>query len=101
MDLSLAVTGGFHDRDSAVKALLAGADVIHLCSVLLSHGEESLARIKQGIYDWLEEKEYESVKQMKGSLSRSCAINPAELEHSNYIDVIKSYQAAEFKNNKM
>jgi dihydroorotate dehydrogenase (fumarate) len=42
---------------------------------------------------WLEEHEYESVRQMQGSVSRSCAINPAALEHSNYIDVIKSYRA--------
>ena len=101
VELSLAVTGGFHDSDSAIKALLAGADVIHLCSALLSHGEAHLTQMKQGMQDWLDEKEYESVKQMKGSLCRSCAINPAELEHSNYIDVIKSYQAEGFRNSQL
>ena len=99
VELSLAATGGFHNSDSVIKALLAGADVIHLCSVLLNHGEDHLATIKQGILDWLEQHEYESVEQMKGSLSRSCAINPAALEHSNYVDVIKSYQTASFSNN--
>ena len=91
VDLSLAATGGFHDRDSIIKALLAGADVTHLCSVLLQQGPACLATLRQEMVDWLEENEYESVSQLKGSVSRACAINPAALEHSNYLDVIKSY----------
>ena len=91
VDLSLAATGGFHDRDSIIKALLAGADVTHLCSVLLQRGPAYLATLRQEVVEWLEENEYESVSQLKGSVSRACAINPAALEHSNYLDVIKSY----------
>ena len=91
VDLSMAATGGFHDRDSIIKALLAGADVTHLCSVLLQRGPAYLATLRQEVYDWLEENEYDSVSQLKGSVSRACAINPAALEHSNYLDVIKSY----------
>ena len=93
VDLSLAVTGGFHTADNIIKALLAGADITHLCSVLLKQGPERIASLKQEILDWMEEHEYESVQQLKGSVSRSCAINPAALEHSNYLDVIKSYNA--------
>ena len=91
VDLSIAATGGFHRTDDIIKALLAGADVTHLCSVLLQHGPEYIAVLKQELAHWLEEHEYTSVQQMKGSVSRSCAINPAALEHSNYMHVIKSY----------
>jgi len=91
VDLSIAATGGFHQTEDIVKALLVGADITHLCSVLLLNGPEYIAVLKQQLENWLEEKEYESVKQMKGSLSQSCAINPAALEHSNYMHVIKSY----------
>ena len=91
VELSLAATGGFHNSDDIIKALLAGADVTHLCSVLLQQGPQHIAVLKQDMHDWLEAHEYESVAQMKGSVSRSCAINPAALEHSNYLDVIKSY----------
>jgi dihydroorotate dehydrogenase (fumarate) len=93
VDLSLAVTGGFHTADNIIKALLAGADITHLCSVLLKQGPDHISTLKQEIHSWLEEHEYESVQQLKGSVSRSCAINPAALEHSNYLDVIKSYNA--------
>jgi dihydroorotate dehydrogenase (fumarate) len=93
IDISLAATGGFHNADNIIKALLAGADITHLCSVLLQQGPGYIATLEKNIHDWLEEHEYESVSQLKGSVSRSCAINPAALEHSNYLDVIKSYSA--------
>lgn len=91
VDLSIAATGGFHRSEDIVKALLVGADIAHLCSVLLQQGPEHIAVLSQELYYWLEEHEYESVRQMKGSVSKSCAINPAALEHCNYMQVIKSY----------
>jgi dihydroorotate dehydrogenase (fumarate) len=91
VDLSIAATGGFHQSDDIVKALLVGADITHLCSVLLQKGPEYIAVLKQELNDWLEQHEYESVRQMKGSVSQPCAINPAALEHCNYMHVIKSY----------
>lgn len=91
VELSIAATGGFHHAEDVIKALLAGADITHLCSVLLSEGPEYVAILKQQLYGWLQEKEYESVSQMKGSVSRFCAINPATLEHCNYLDVVKSF----------
>jgi len=91
VDLSIAATGGFHQAEDIIKALLAGADVTHLCSVLLNNGPEHIAVLRQELQDWLEQKEYASVEQMKGSVSKSCAINPAALEHSNYMHIIKNY----------
>ena len=91
IDLSIAATGGFHRAEDIIKALLVGADITHLCSVLLQNGPEHIAVLKQELQYWLEEHEYDSVTQMKGSVSKSCAINPAALEHCNYMHVIKSY----------
>jgi dihydroorotate dehydrogenase (fumarate) len=91
VDLSIAATGGFHQVEDIIKALLVGADVTHLCSVLLKNGPQHTSLLKQQLEHWLEEHEYESVRQMKGSLSQICAINPAALEHSNYMHVIKGY----------
>ena len=91
VDLSIAATGGFHRTEDIVKALLVGADVTHLCSVLLKKGPGHIAVLKQELQHWLEQQEYDSVTQMKGSISKSCAINPAALEHSNYMHVLKSY----------
>ena len=90
--LSLAATGGFHDVDSLIKALLAGADTVYLCAVLLEKGPEYCAELLTQLQHWLMQNEYESVQQMKGSVSQACVIDPAVYEHSNYIDVLKSYR---------
>lgn len=91
VDLSLAATGGFHNVESIIKALLAGADAVCLCSVLLNKGPEYSALLLKQLEHWLMEHEYESVKQMQGSVSQFCAIDPERYEHSNYVNVIKSY----------
>jgi dihydroorotate dehydrogenase (fumarate) len=91
VNLSIAATGGFHKTDDIIKALLVGADITHLCSSLLKNGPEHITMLTQEMYNWLEEHEYISVTQMKGSISKSSAINPEELEHSNYMHIIKSY----------
>lgn len=92
VELSLAATGGFHHSNDIIKALLAGANAVYLCSVLLENGPDYCATLLQELQEWLTEREYESVQQMQGSVSQSCALDPAAYEHSNYIDVLKSYQ---------
>jgi len=91
VNLSLAVTGGFHTTEDILKALLAGADVTHLCSALLHHGPEHLSEILQDLKIWLEEHEYESVSQLKGSISQQHAIDPAAYERANYVNVLDSF----------
>jgi dihydroorotate dehydrogenase (fumarate) len=89
--LSLAVTGGFHTTEDILKALLAGADVTHLCSALLHHGPELITEILSDLNAWLDEHEYESVSQLKGSISQEHAIEPAAYERANYVNVLDSF----------
>lgn len=95
LDCSLAVTGGIHNNEDVLKALLAGADVTHMCSALLQHGPGHIAITLQRLQHWLEEHEYESVRQLKGSISRQRAIDPAAYERENYITVLDSYTPAD------
>ena len=92
--LSLAVTGGVHSGSDALKALMAGADVTHLCSILLREGPQKLGQILRNMQNWLQEHEYESVSQLKGSVSRERAIDPSAYDRANYVEVIKSHQTA-------
>lgn len=91
VDISLAVTGGFHNVQDVVKALMAGADVVHLCSALLKQGTARLTEIRNEMERWLVEHEYESVQQLKGSVSHQHAINPSAFERANYVQVLDSY----------
>ncbi|MGZ8946901.1 MAG: dihydroorotate dehydrogenase-like protein [Methylococcaceae bacterium] len=93
--LWLAVTGGFHDAPEAIKALLAGADVVHLCSALLAHGPGRLTEVLDGLQEWLIAHEYDSVRQLKGSVSRQHAIDPGAYERANYVQILDSYSSPE------
>ena len=91
--LSLAVTGGFHETPDVIKALLAGADVVHLCSVLLKQGVGRLTEILAELEQWLVEHDYESISQLKGSVSQQHAIDPSAYERANYVQVLDSYSS--------
>ena len=91
--LSLAVTGGFHETPDVLKALLAGADVVHLCSVLLKQGVGRLTEILTELEQWLAEHEYESISQLKGSVSQQHAIDPSAYERANYVQVLDNYSS--------
>ena len=89
--LSLGATGGVHTAEDAIKLLLAGADVVHLCNVLLQKGPAYVGLILRGIEDWMEDQGFESVADFRGRVSALSVPNPAELERSNYINVLDSY----------
>lgn len=92
--MSLAITGGIHRSEEVLKSLLAGADITCLCSVLLENGAQHITSLLTQMTQWMEEKEYESVSQLKGSLSYANAINPAAYERANYLEVLDSYSYA-------
>lgn len=89
--LTLAATGGVHGPDEALKLLLAGADVVHLASCLLQHGPGKLTDILHGMERWMEEKEYTSVAQLKGSMSQKNLPDPAVLARASYLHVLDSF----------
>ena len=89
--LSLGATGGIHTPEDAIKLLLAGADVVHLCSVLLTKGPGHLRHILTGIEDWMEEQGFETVEEMRGRVSALAVPNPAEFERANYVNILDSY----------
>ncbi|MFE8071163.1 dihydroorotate dehydrogenase-like protein [Marinobacteraceae bacterium S3BR75-40.1] len=92
--LSLAATGGFQDHRQTLKALLVGADVVQFCHVLLERGPAHLGQVLTDLHRWMEEHEYQSVEQLKGSVCQSHAQNPAEFERANYVDVLDSHTPA-------
>ena len=89
--LTLAATGGVHGVDEAMKLLLAGADVVHLASCLLEHGPDRLTEILAAMQNWMEEKEYTSVAQLKGSMSQQHLPDPAMVARASYLRVLDSF----------
>jgi dihydroorotate dehydrogenase (fumarate) len=87
----LAATGGAHTTTDVVKLLLAGADVVELASALLLHGPGHLGVLQAGLEEWLREREYDSVSQLRGSLSRATAPDPAAFERAQYVQALVSF----------
>jgi dihydroorotate dehydrogenase (fumarate) len=91
LELSLAATGGIHTAADALKMLLAGADVVHLCSLLMDQGPQGLAQIKSEMTAWMEEQGFDSVIEIKGRVSQRHAADPAAFERANYLWVLDNY----------
>jgi dihydroorotate dehydrogenase (fumarate) len=92
IDISLAVTGGVHTALDAVKAVMAGADAVQVVSTLLRNGPEQLARLRQELALWLEEHEYDSLAQMKGSMNLLRCPNPAAHGRVHYMTILQSWR---------
>lgn len=89
---SLAATSGVHGPEDVIKLLMVGADVTMLCSTLLRNGITHLRYIEHGLLEWMERHEYESVQQMKGSMSQLRCPDPTAFERAQYMKAVKSAQ---------
>jgi dihydroorotate dehydrogenase (fumarate) len=87
----LAVTGGVHSAEEVLKGMMAGARVAMMTSALLKHGIEHLTTVRQDLVTWMEAHEYESIRQMQGSMSYRSVAEPAAFERANYMRVLRSY----------
>ena len=87
----LALTGGVHSATDVVKAMMAGARVAMMTSALLKRGIGFLDTIGTELLIWMGEHEYDSIKQMQGSMSRNAVPQPQAFERANYMKVLGSY----------
>ncbi len=92
----LAITGGVHSAEDVLKSMMAGARVAMMTSALLRNGIGYLVRIREDLIRWMVEHEYESVRQMQGSLALRSVPNPAAFERANYMRVLGSYRLRSF-----
>ncbi len=88
----LAATSGVHDAKDVIKILMVGANVTMMAAALLRHGIEHLRVIEQNVRQWMEEHEYESVQQMRGSMSQKHCADPSAFERAQYMKSLQSYK---------
>ncbi|MCU1232771.1 MAG: dihydroorotate dehydrogenase [Candidatus Solibacter sp.] len=87
----LALTGGVHCATDVVKSMMAGARVAMMTSAILKRGISYLDTITTELLVWMGEHEYDSIKQMQGSMSRNAVPQPGAFERANYMKVLSSY----------
>jgi len=89
---SLAATTGVHGAIEALKYLMAGADVVMSTSALLQQGPAFLSRLIAELSEWMEKKGYESVSQLRGSMSQQSIPDSMAFVRGNYIKILESYK---------
>ena len=88
----MAATSGVHEAEDVIKLLMVGANVTMLCSVLLQRGVDHIRTVENGIREWMEAHEYDSVHQMRGSMSQQNVADASAFERAHYISTLHSYK---------
>jgi dihydroorotate dehydrogenase (fumarate) len=88
----LAATTGIYTETDVIKMVMAGAKITQMLSCLLKFGIGHIAEVTSKLKMWMEEKEYESIEQMRGSMSYMNVDDPAKFERANYMKVLHSYK---------
>jgi dihydroorotate dehydrogenase (fumarate) len=89
---SLAATSGIHQAEDVVKMLMVGASATMMCSVLLREGPEHMRLVERQLEQWMADHEYESVRQMQGSMSQLRSADPSAFERAQYMRAVKGTQ---------
>ncbi len=89
VECSLSATGGVHTGADAIKLLLAGADVVHVCHALLEHGPEHITTLIGELELWMEQRGFESLTDFRGKMSQENVLDPSDYERLNYIRVLQ------------
>jgi len=87
-----AITSGVHSHLEVLKSMMAGARVAMMASELLSNGVGRVGAVLQDLQTWMQEHEYQSIKQMQGSMSQQHVANPDAFERGNYMKVLRSWR---------
>ncbi|MEJ5223067.1 MAG: dihydroorotate dehydrogenase-like protein, partial [Anaerolineales bacterium] len=92
INADLALTSGVHTGADVLKAMMAGAKVAMTASELLAHGYGRIPAMLDEMKQWMVEHEYESIRQMQGSMSQQAVAEPAAFERANYMRILGSYR---------
>jgi len=92
INASLCASTGVHTHEDILKAMMSGADAVQMVSSLLKHGEGHIDTVLKNLRAWMQEKEYVSIEQMKGSISLSHTSNPAAYQRANYMRILTDYR---------
>ena len=87
----LALTSGVHTAEDALKAVMAGANVAMMASSLLANGPAHLTQVLEDMRAWMDEHEYSSISQMRGSMSQLGVADPAAFERANYVKALSTF----------
>ena len=91
VNIDLAITGGVHSAEDVLKGIMAGAGITMMCSAIHIHGIDHIGRVLADLQYWLEKREYTSLWETRGCLSRRSVPDTSPFDRGNYIKTLSSY----------
>jgi dihydroorotate dehydrogenase (fumarate) len=91
INIDLAISGGVHSAEDVLKGIMAGAGITMMCSALHIHGIEHIGRVLADVRYWLGKREYASLWETRGCLSRKSVPDISPFDRGNYIKTLSSY----------
>lgn len=92
LNISMCLSTGVHTHLDVLKAIMSGADAVQMVSALLRHGPGHIGEVLKGLQEWMEKHDYESISQMKGSLSLEHCPDKSAYERANYMQSRLEYR---------
>ena len=89
----LAATSGIHTASDVIKMLMVGANITMMTSAALKFGPNIFRLVTDHVVQWMEKHEYESVEQMRGSMSQIHSEDASAFERAQYMKGLKTYIA--------
>lgn len=90
-NVDIGITGGVHSAEDVLKSIMAGGSVAMMASALHIHGIDHIGRVLADIRYWLEGREYASLRETRGCLSRRSVPDTSPFDRGNYIKTLSSY----------
>lgn len=97
VEADLVATGGIETAEDVIKMIMAGASATQMFSTLVKHGPKHITNVLENIKKWMEEHEYESIEQMKGSMSHKSVENPGAFERANYMKILQTFDTMKLR----
>ncbi len=92
LGISMCLSTGVHTHLDLLKAIMSGADAVQMASALLRNGVGHIGYVLSELQEWMERYEYESIAQMKGSLSLAFCPNKSAYQRANYMHSLQQYR---------
>ncbi|MFV0345393.1 MAG: dihydroorotate dehydrogenase-like protein [Bacteroidales bacterium] len=83
--LDFAASTGIHDGEELIKAILTGAKVGQLCSVIYTDGLEVIPSMLSRLEEFMDKWSFETIEAFRGRLNYSNIENPRMFERSQFM----------------
>ena len=90
VDCDLAASTGVHDGDGVIKQILAGAQAVQVASTLYRNGLGVVSDLNQRLVSWMQERDYESLDDFRGTFSQKSIGNPAAYDRVQFVKNFRS-----------